>query len=218
MPTTLRPREKLLQRGIKSLTDSELLALLFSSGTNQKSVEEVARTTKQRFGSLEEIIHTSLDDLQEIPGIGIVRAARVVAAIELGRRLFDLATRPYIAGPTDVIQLTGNLAYRRREYLIAFYLDTRQRLIKQHTVSVGGVNQSQVEPREVFLPGLKIPAVGVILVHNHPSGDATPSSDDITLTHSLTTAGKVLGLPIIDHLIVTKQSYNSLKELGLLEK
>jgi DNA repair protein RadC len=212
-----RPRERLLARGASVLTDVELLSLLVGSGTREKDAltiasEVAAKISQHPASSLRPA------DIEHVPGLGLTRACRIVAALELGRRL---ATRPEedlptISTPADVFRLTRDIRRLRREHFMVFYLDARHRVERSEIVSIGTLNASLVHPREVFGPAVREPAASIVLAHNHPSGDTTPSEDDVAITRRLVSAGEILGIAVVDHVVVSAKGYTSFREKRLM--
>jgi len=208
--TLPRPREKLRQRGAGALSDAELIALLLGSGTRLHSAARIARHVARR--APHHLGGWTLRRWLEIPGIGLARAAALVAAFELGRRACErpAASRP-IRGPDDVLAQVRDLPRARREHFIVLLLNARHELQCRETVSIGSLNASIVHPREVFLPAILHSAASVILVHNHPSGDPEPSEEDLGITRRLVQVGELVGIGVLDHVIVASRGVVSLK-------
>jgi len=214
-PKSKRPREKLISRGIASLDTPEVLAVILGSGTRKTNVVNLSRKILKKI-PLKKLIDTKLGDLTKIKGIGTIQGAKILAAIELGRRAFEQGDKKVILTPEAVLQQVEDIKNKNREYLIALYLNARHELISRETVAIGGLNASNIEPRDVFSKALALPCAFIILVHNHPSGDPTPSKDDKVLTKHLIKAGKLLGMRLVDHIIVSKRDYFSFREAGLV--
>lgn len=214
LPRHRRPREKLLARGGGALSDAELLAVILRTGFHGKSALEVAqRLLKER--DVSELLHTPLAELAKRRGVGMSRATVLMAAIELASR--SLHTSP--ATLTSPQQLAASLQYLSKyaqERVVALYLNARNHVIYQATISVGTVNSALIHPREVFAPAIEHKAASVILAHNHPSQDARPSEEDIIVTGRLVAAGELLDIPLLDHLIVTATGWTSFKQEQLL--
>ena len=214
-----RPREKLARSGAEALGDNELIAILLGAGTRGHSALDVANGLLEACGGLRGLTRTGRDELARAHGIGAARAARVQAALELGRRSLtrDPAERPQFATPRDVAEyllpLFGSYPVERFGVLL---LDTRHRLVRTRILSVGSLDASVVHPREVFREAILAGAAAVVLFHNHPSGDPSPSRDDLSLTRRLTTAGDIVGIDVIDHVVLADSRYASMKELGRL--
>src|SRR4051812_28222146 len=223
MPRDERPREKMAAHGVDALTDAELIAILLKTGREGRNVIEVARDLLKRHGSLEGASRCKLNELKEIPGIGPAKASELMAAFGLGNRLArQKLAKQKLDSPELNHELLGNeMRMLRRESLRVVLLDTRYRLIRVEEVSVGSVNESIAHPREVFRPALIESAYAVIVVHNHPSGDAAPSQTDHSLTRRLSEAAELLQIKLLDHIIIGAPSdhsagYFSFKEAGVL--
>ena len=208
-----RPREKLQARGPEALSDLELLAILLGSGTKDSDVLTVAgRILKAIDGGKDKV---SLDALQEIEGVGPAKASLIAAALEFARRRI----RPEglrIAFPPDVLPLIRHFADRRQEHFITISLNGANEVIATRVVSVGLVNKTQVHPREVFADPITDRASTVIVAHNHPSGSLEPSKEDIDITGQLKSAGEILGIRLLDHVIFDSKGYYSFLEKGLI--
>jgi DNA repair protein RadC len=215
--TVDRPREKLLARGGGALTDEELLAALLGSGCGDSGVLEVARRLMESVG-VEGLSAATPARVQQVKGMGPARACQLAAAVELGRRIFEPREEspPLVTGPEAAFAHVRDLGVKKREHFVALYLNARNALIKLETISIGSLNTSLVHPREVFHPAVRELAANIILAHNHPSGDVTPSQEDIELTHRLTSAGELMGIEILDHLVVGGRRFTSLKSRGLM--
>jgi len=212
-----RPREKLARAGAEALGDNELVAVLLGSGTRGRNALDVANNLLDAAGGLRGLTRTTRDELARAHGIGSARAARIQAAIELGRRSLtrDPAERPHFAAPRDVaaflLPLFGNHPVERFGVML---LDTRHRLVRTRILSVGSLDASVVHPREVFREAILAGAAAIVLFHNHPSGDPTPSRDDLALTRRLVTGGDLVGIDVIDHVVLADSRYVSMKEQG----
>jgi len=217
LPKYERPREKLIKKGASALKLEELLAILLRTGTKNKNVLKLAEDIVLKYNS-NKLKNIGFEELRNIYGVGPTKAVQILAAIEIGRRFFKPKEEKeiYIHSPKDVLKETSHLEENKKENFVVLYLDARNRLILKETVSIGTINASLVHPREVFEPAIRELAVAVILVHNHPSGDPTPSEDDINLTKRLIEAGKILGIEVVDHIIFTKGRYFSFKERNLI--
>lgn len=210
-----RPREKLSSRGPEALTDDELLALLLGTGCRgESSVEVAARLRAACSGGLAK---AGVSELRRVRGVGAARAARVAAALELGRRLYARDARPVLDSAARVAdQVPAAVRAGRKEHFLAFYVNARSQLVHAETVSIGTLSASLVHPREVFAPAISCTAAGVIVAHNHPSGDCSPSPEDRDATRRLCRSGELLGIPLLDHLIVSDRGFFSFKENALL--
>jgi len=212
-----RPREKLARAGAEALGDNELVALLLGSGTRGRGALDVANGLLDAAAGLRGLTRMSRDELARTHGIGGARAARIQAAIELGRRSLtrDPQDRPQFGTPRDVasylLPLFGSHPVERFGVML---LDTRHRLVRARVLSVGSLDASVVHPREVFREAVLAGAAAIVLFHNHPSGDPTPSRDDLSLTRRLVTAGDIVGIDVIDHIVLADSRYVSMKEEG----
>jgi DNA repair protein RadC len=214
-----RPREKLARAGPDALGDNELVALLIGAGARGQSALDVANRLLDASGGLRGLARMSRDELARAYGIGAARAARLQAAIELGRRALtrDPAERPQFSTPREVAEfLLPSYGCYPVERVGVLLLDTKHRLIRTRILSVGSLDASLVHPREVFREAVLAGAAAVVLFHNHPSGDPTPSRDDLALTRRLVTAGDIVGIDLIDHIVLADTRFASMKELGRL--
>ncbi len=217
-PADERPRERLASQQPAALTTSELLAILVGVGSRGRSSIDVATELLDVYdGSLRRLARADAAEITAVRGIGEARAARIVAAMELGRRLAGEAGRATrrVRGPRDVFRRLGpKLRDCRQEEVWAIYLDTQNRICLERRLTVGLLNSSLVHPREVFAPAIARAAASIIVVHNHPSGDPEPSAEDFAVTAQLMEAGCLLGIPVRDHVIVGGSSFVSLAERG----
>lgn len=215
-----RPREKLMMHGKQTLSHSELLAILISTGTKSKSAIDLAREIMQRCnGDLSQLAKMSVKDLTKIDGIGEAKAITIVSALELGgrRQVAQVKQKKYISSSRDAFEIfKPRLADLPHEEFWVLLLNHGNKIIGEKQVSEGGVAATIVDPKKVFKIALDEGASNIILVHNHPSGNAKPSQSDIDLTERLANAGKMLDLRVIDHLIVTEEGYYSFGDEGLL--
>ena len=221
LPKEVRPREKLLQCGASALSDIELLAILLRTGTTSKSVLHLAEDVLAQYKDkgLAAVIHMSPQEIASIHGVGLAKAATVVAAVELGRRLSERAAQTIekVEEPEDVARyVIPSLRFEQKEHFLAMFLDIRNRILALSTISVGSLTASIAHPREVFREAIRYSAAGVILVHNHPSGDPAPSREDIQLTKQMMKAGEIMGIPVLDHVVVAGDNFLSLKEANCL--
>ncbi len=212
LPINDRPRDRLAALGPAALASSELLALVW--GASEPALDALAR-----HGSLGELARANVAELTDVPGIGMARAAQVVAAFELGRRSMA-AHRPQrwvIRAPRDVAdRLLAEMGGLEREELHILLLNTKNSVLRSVTVYVGNVSAAVVRVGELFRDAVRVHAAGVIIVHNHPSGDAEPSADDLHLTAEAIAAGRLLDIPVLDHVILAADSYVSLRDRGVL--
>jgi len=219
LPPDERPRERLKRLGPEALTTSELIAILFRTGSRKGGAQDVAQRLLSRFGDLEHLARASIEELCEVEGVGAVKAMEVKAALELGRRLagFTGEAKPVIRSPEDVKALfMGDFTGLDKEHFRAVLLNTKNHVLKTVEISVGSLDSSLVHPRECFRPAVAASAASIILLHNHPSGDPEPSADDIAITKRLKEAGKNLGIDVLDHVIFGQGTCVSLKERGVL--
>ena len=215
LPRIDRPRERIAQKGVEALSDQELIEAIIGRGTRNKDVRALAREIASLVA--EKPQHIRYNDLLEIEGIGPTKAAQIMACFELGRRCFRQpdAIRT-IQKPEDVMQFVVGLRDRRQEHFVTITLNGAGEVIATRTVTIGILNHSLVHPREVFADAITDRAASIICVHNHPSGSLDPSPQDIAITRQLQEAGTVVGIQMIDHIIVTKTGFCSMKERGLL--
>ncbi len=215
---TERPRERLAELGPRALTPAELIAILLRVGVPGENAVEVGQRLLQCFGGISGLHRASLEELTNQHGIGAAKAAQLKAAIELGRRLAieTPEERPVINSPDDAAALVRyEMSALEEEHLRVLLLDTRNHLIEQAEIYHGSVNTSQVRVGEIFKKAIRRNATAVIIVHNHPSGDPTPSPDDLAVTHACVQAGKLLDIEVLDHLVIGQGRYVSMKERGL---
>lgn len=214
-----RPRERLLREGAMHLSDTELLAILLRTGREQESAYQLASRLLSRFGDLHGLAQAAHSELTELKGIGQVKAIELHAAFELGRRLRTASkqTRTTIRLPRDVADLMiPELAHLTQEHFVCLFLNTKNHVIGKQTIFVGSLDSSIVHPREVFKEAIRRSSASVICLHNHPSGDPTPSREDIAITRTLSEAGELVGISLLDHVIIGDGKYISLKEQGYM--
>jgi DNA repair protein RadC len=223
MPQEERPREKLAAHGPAALTNPELIAILLRTGVTGTNAIEVARELLEKYGSLRGLSRCSVDELSKIRGVGFAKAVQLVAAFGLGQRLAqETLSNQKIDSPELVNELVGaEMRMLRNESLRVILLDTRYHLIRIQEVSTGSVNESIAHPREIFHPAVASSAYAVIVVHNHPSGDMSPSQADHSLTRRLAEAAELLQIKLLDHIIIGAPAngnpgYFSFKEAGVL--
>ncbi len=217
MPESDRPREKLLSLGERYLTDTELLAIIIRTGLRGKNVIELSREVLLEFGGLSGLINAHVRELSSFKGLGKTKAATIKAALEIGKRAYSFSKpSALIQSPEDVFNLVGELKYEKVEIFGVITLDSKSNLIAVRKVSKGGVNFASLSPKEVFHPAVKDLASAVVLFHNHPSGDPTPSSDDIEVTDRLIRAGRLLSIDVLDHVIVASKGFFSMKREGII--
>lgn len=218
MPPDERPRERLINRGPASLKNDELVAILLNTGIKGEPVTSVAQRLLLDHGGFVGLMRLDVKELAQVRGLGTAKAATIKAAMEIANRVLALGPdeRPQIAAPDDVINLVGlEMSALEQEQLRVVMLDTKHRVTSIKTLYQGSVNQAQVRISEIFRPAVQANAVAIILVHNHPSGDPTPSAADVALTIDLIKAGELLGIDVLDHLVVGRGRHASLRRLGL---
>ncbi|HWO26624.1 MAG TPA: DNA repair protein RadC [Kofleriaceae bacterium] len=208
------PRERLLRTGTVTLGDKELLALLIGTGVRDRPAVEVAADLMRRAGGISLLARASPRELSLINGIGSAGAARIAAAFELGRRVADLAHHRHTLGsPEDIYRLLQpRFAGLTQELFLAIGVDLRNGLLDITEIARGSLASVEVHPREVFRPLIRMAAAGAVIVHNHPTGDPAPSREDIELTRRLRQVGRVIGIPIVDHIIIGDRQYCSICE------
>lgn len=219
MPAELRPRERLFSEGPEALTAAELLAVLLRTGTDALSAVDLATVLLTQAGGLSALAESSVEELCSVRGIGPAKVAQIKAAVELGRRLATGSgvAKPAVKSPADVFNLVKErMRYYDREHFKAIFLNTKHQVITIETVSVGSLNSSLVHPRELFKNSIKRSAAALILVHNHPSGDPTPSPEDADITRRLAEVGNIIGIQVLDHIIIGDNKFISLKEQGII--
>lgn len=208
IPKFDRPREKLEKYGPGKLTDAELLAILLRTGTKDLNVLKLSQKILEKFKN-KDILDTNVEDLKTIHGLGTAKACEILACFELGKRFLKDKKISILLSPKDVWERMEDIRRSKKEHFVVFYLDSRNQEIQREIISVGTLNESLVHPREVFEGAIKHNAAGIILAHNHPSGDTGPSEADVEITKKLIHAGKILDIKIIDHVIVSNSSCES---------
>lgn len=215
LPKVDRPREKMEKYGPGKLSDAELLAILLRTGTKDLNILKLSQKILQKFGK-EKFVDVTIDNLKNIRGIGTVKACEIIACFELGRRMLKDKKSSILLSPKDVWGRMEDIRGSKKEHFVIFYLDSRNQEIQREIISIGTLNASLIHPREVFENAIKNNTVSIIVAHNHPSGLVDPSEEDITISKRLAEAGKILDIEILDHIIVSKSEYKSMKELGFL--
>ncbi|MHC2203758.1 RadC family protein [Paenibacillus sp. PvR053] len=219
VPNEERPRERMIQYGAQALSNAELLAILLRTGTFQESAVHVAQRLLRESGGLRKLSDMSMEQFTEIKGIGAAKALQIQAGIELGRRMARSAMNEtvIIRSPQDVASLLmEDLRYLQKEHFVCLFLNTKNHVIGQETLSMGSLNASIVHPREVFRAAIKRSSASIVCAHNHPSGDPTPSPEDVQITKRLVQAGDIVGIDVLDHIVIGDQRFVSLKELGMM--
>lgn len=219
IPKIERPREKLLNNGVSSLTNLELIALLLRSGNSKYSVIELSKTVLNHIEKLQDLKLITVNELMKIPGIKTAKATTLIAAIELGKRLEKVSSFDYqIKSSDDIYNLMKYIATEEQENFYCIYLNTKMFVIKYELIYKGTVNEIVIHPREVFKNAIKANATAMILVHNHPSGDSNPSNADIKTTKILMEASNIIHIDILDHIIIGKNQYYSFLEKEVIKK
>ncbi|WP_447971706.1 RadC family protein [Nitrospira sp. M1] len=218
-PSSERPRERLLQQGPEAVSDAQLLAILLRVGRQDSSAVQVAMELLERLDGLQGLSNRSLEELCAIPGIGPAKAAQIMAAVELGKRTLStpLTTGVRIGASRDLYQhYYPLLRDLRHEVFKVVLLDAKHRVIRDMTISQGSLTVNIVHPREVFNVAVRESAAAIIVLHNHPSGNPDPSPEDYALTQRLVTAGDILGIQVLDHVVIGDGAYISFADKGLI--
>jgi len=220
LPLSERPRERLAKLGSEALSSQEILALILGRGIKGESVIITAQKLLSKFGNLKNLASASIEELTQIKGIGPAKAAQIKATFELSKRLENYpieTSKTIVKSPEDVVKTARILLKgKKKEHFLVICLDTRNHLIKTSTVSIGSLDCSIVHPREVFKDAISSSAASVIFIHNHPSGDPTPSEDDIKMTKRLIEAGEIIGIEVLDHIIICDSEHLSMKAKNLV--
>jgi DNA repair protein RadC len=217
LPINERPRERLIKFGVESLSLQELLMLIFGRGVKGESVTNISQKLISLFHSLDELSEASIEELKQIKGLGLAKSCQLKACFEIARRLerrenVNKVKNSIIKSPKDIYFLIKEkIINLHKEYFVVATLDSRNKIISVDTISIGTLNSSLIHPRETFELAIKNHAAGIILCHNHPSGELKPSKDDLIVTQTLVKAGKLLGIEVIDHIIITKSGWLSIK-------
>ncbi|MBR2603715.1 MAG: DNA repair protein RadC [Bacilli bacterium] len=219
IPILDRPRERLLKYGVINLSNEELLSIVLKNGTKNESVMSLSYNILKSINNITDLKNISINNLTKINGIGEVKAITLVAAIELGRRVYQEQNNiKVLLNDSRLVYdyLHDELYDKKQEYFIVLYLDNKKYLIEKKVLFIGTINKSMVHPREIFKYAYIYSASSIIMVHNHPSGDTLPSKEDITLTNSLKEIGLLNGIPIIDHIIIGNNNYFSFYKNNML--
>lgn len=219
LPADERPRERLVKYGAEALSNAELLAIILRVGTQEYSAIGLAEHMLSRFNGLKGIATSSVEDLSRIKGLGIAKAAQIRAMAELGKRLAASVghSRPTIRSPQDAADLVmPELRDEPQEHFKGIFLNSKNEVLKIRTITIGSLDASMITPRELFRDAISTNSASVIIAHNHPSGDPTPSQEDISVSKRLSEAGKVVGIEVLDHLVIGEGRWASLKERGLM--
>lgn len=218
IPIDERPRERLINLGVENLSNEELLAILLKTGTKDMSVKILASNILKELSSIKDLKDMTLEKLIQIKGIKTAKACELLASIELGKRInqkFNNINQLKIVDSTSVFEYyKGVLEDKKQENFYCVYLDTKNNIIKDKLLFVGTINESLVHPREIFKEAYLLSASSIICIHNHPSGNVSPSKNDIIITEQLKQVGNVLGIKVLDHLIIGKEGYYSFMDNG----
>jgi DNA repair protein RadC len=212
LPEEEKPREKLRKYGPASLRNDELMAVILGKGTRREGILELSKRIMSQYGEQAIFSRGDVNTLEKVLSLSPVQACQVVAAFELGKRMFGRTTEVFLRSPEEVFEYAKHMARLKKEHLRGLYLDTRNKLIRDEVIAIGTLNASLAHPREIFHPAIESHAAAILLVHNHPSGDPLPSKDDIELTKQVHEASKIVDIDVLDHVIIGSQSYYSLKE------
>ncbi len=218
-PASERPREKLLQRGVHALSDAELLAILIRVGSRRSTALDLARSILAQEKNLRGIARKTPQELMRLKGIGQAKAVELLTAFEIGRRVQgETPGEKLVISSPDIVArfMIPRLREKQTESFWVILLDSKNGMMHEEALTVGTLNASLVHPREVFKVAIDHVAAAVIVVHNHPSGNPEPSSEDVSVTRQLVDAGKIIGIPVHDHIIIAGDSYTSFAERGLL--
>ena len=212
-----QPRERLLLEGASSLSNTELLAILLRTGSKEESVLTLANRILHHFDGLRMLKDATIEEMTSIHGVGVAKASQLIAAFELGRRMVRLEyqNRYSIRNPEDCARyMMEEMRFLQQEHFVCLYLNTKNQVMHRQTVFIGSLNASIVHPREVFKEAFRRAAASIICLHNHPSGDPSPSREDIEVTKRLVECGKIIGIEILDHIIIGDHKFVSLKDKG----
>ncbi|PKL37014.1 hypothetical protein CVV38_03965 [Candidatus Peregrinibacteria bacterium HGW-Peregrinibacteria-1] len=213
----MRIREKLLKLGTTPLSNEELLTLIIRTGTAKENALKISRKILKKH-TVEKFPNLTLEDLQKIPGLGSAKSCSIIGSMELAKRILLKKEHNLLLSPSAVHQEMKSTWDKKREYCYVFFLNSHKQITQKELISVGTINSTLAHPREVFTSAIKNHAHEIIISHNHPSGNITPSPEDLALTKQLKNSGDILGIELIDHVIVTQDSFFSFKEQGLLEQ
>lgn len=216
LPSSHKPREKLQAIGAKNLTEAELLAILLRSGTQQHSAIELAAMILDKY-PLAKLTERSAADLQAFAGIGPAKAVTLLACFELAQRLNKPGQAISLNSPQKVFYQSFSIKDKKQEHCLALYLNGSKQLLKKKTVAIGTFNKNFLEFRELLAPAITLPAAGIVLAHNHPSGDIRPSQADIKVTKQILKGVNLIGIELIDHVIVSQDKYFSFRQAGLMD-
>ena len=217
IPLNERPRERLVKYGVKNISNEELISIILKTGTKEKSVKELSNMILSKYSDISNLKELEIQDIMKIKGIGKVKAIELIASIELGRRVYidKNIDELKIKGSIDVYDYFNNLLKdKKQEHFYAVYLDNKKKVITKKLLYIGTINGSVAHPREIFKTAYLVSASFIICVHNHPSGDPSPSNEDIVFTNKLMEIGKLNNIPVLDHIVIGRNCYYSFFEEG----
>jgi DNA repair protein RadC len=217
MPPSEQPRERLIEKGPGALSDAELVAVILRVGIPGQGVLELSKELVSKH-SLKGLLNMGFEELAMVKGLGKSKACELIACSEIARRLVNSApiASSKINSPADAVRLCNELQDKEKEYLVALYVNSRHAMIKKQVLSIGNLNTNIVDPREIFKHALRCNAYGVVLLHNHPSGEPEPSDEDIEITRLIADAGRLLNILLIDHVIISSNGFTSLNERKMI--
>ena len=217
IPVNERPRERLVKYGVKNISNEELISIILKTGTKEKSVKELSNMILSKYSDISNLKELEIQDIMKIKGIGKVKAIELIASIELGRRVYidKNIDELKIKGSIDVYNYFNDLLKdKKQEHFYAVYLDNKKKVITKRLLYIGTINGSVAHPREIFKTAYLVSASFIICVHNHPSGDPSPSNEDIVFTNKLMEIGKLNNIPVLDHIVIGRNCYYSFFEEG----
>jgi len=219
MEVSERPRERFLKLGPNHLSNTELLAIMLRTGTRQYGALQLAQEILDQSGGLKALNEATPEELMKLDGVGQSKAVMILAGLEMGRRIMEAQSQKseMLLSPEDGYQLLSpGMRHLTQEHFVVLFLDTKNYVIGKKTVFIGSLNKAIVHPREVFKEAIKRSSAAIVCAHNHPSGDPTPSAQDIQLTHRLEEVGELVGIKLVDHIIIGEGQFASLREMGYL--
>ncbi|MET3658974.1 DNA repair protein RadC [Sporosarcina psychrophila] len=214
-----RPRERLIRQGAESLSNQELIAILLRTGTKQESVLVLANRILSSFDKIQDLKDATIEELMLVKGVGKAKAVQILAAAEIGKRMYRKHSegRYTIRSPEDAAAyLMTDMASLNQEHFVVLFLNVKNEVLHKQTIFIGSLNSSIVHPREIFREAVKRSAASIVVAHNHPSGNPSPSPEDIEVTKRLIEAGSIMGIEVLDHVIIGDHQFLSLKEKGYM--
>lgn len=214
-----RPRERLIRQGAESLSNQELIAILLRTGTKQESVLVLANRILSSFDKIQDLKYATIEELMLVKGVGKAKAVQILAAAEIGKRMYRKHSegRYTIRSPEDAAAyLMTDMASLNQEHFVVLFLNVKNEVLHKQTIFIGSLNSSIVHPREIFREAVKRSAASIVVAHNHPSGNPSPSPEDIEVTKRLIEAGSIMGIEVLDHVIIGDHQFLSLKEKGYM--